>query len=437
MTAENQNEPPAQGERDGVNLGIQGSVDDSIVVGGDQNTIQKTIHQGPSYYTTNIFGASQAGQGSEKSDYLRRNLLKQMKTDVALRLDDSLHNLIRVDLAQEEQRHQVGRRRKEALVAVTPTSPLAAHELVQRELAVSDKDAVREPIPPAEQTFKIFHRADIGGRLLILGEPGAGKTTELLTVSQRLVDRAIEDSTQPIPLIFELSSWQPNTPILSWLGQQLKQAYGVSKKLAEPFAQQLIQQGQLLPLLDGLDELGQRNQIECIKALEEFLAQHPALPVIICCRREEYEQGRSQLNQLNGAIYLQAVGSQQIQQYLQDLGRELLWEGIQADPELLKLARSPLFLTMLVIAYQGQPIRDTSSLFHAYIRKQLHEPSNQGTYKPGKAMSPEQTLHYLSWLARQLNQRNETEFLIENLQPDWLENKQQQRTYRILGTSIN
>ena len=127
------------------------------------------------------------------------------------------------------------------------------------------------------------------------------------------------------------------------------------------------------------------------------------------------------------------MGSHQIQQYLQDLGRELLWEGIQADPELLKLARSPLFLTMLVIAYQGQPIRDTSSLFHAYIHKQLHEPSNQGTYKPGKEMPPEQTLHYLRWLSRQLKKRNETEFLIENLQPDWLENKQQQRTYKLLG----
>ena len=126
MTAENQNEPPAQGGRNGVNLGIQGSVDDSIVVGGDQNT----IHQGPNYYnTTNIFSASQAGQGSEKNDYLRRNLLKQMKTDVAQRLDDSLHNLIRVDLAQEEQRYQVGRRSKVSLADVTPRENQTSREL--------------------------------------------------------------------------------------------------------------------------------------------------------------------------------------------------------------------------------------------------------------------------------------------------------------------
>ncbi|MEM9091417.1 MAG: NACHT domain-containing protein [Cyanobacteria bacterium P01_F01_bin.53] len=287
-------------------------------------------------------------------------------------------------------------------------------------------------IPPAEQTYKIFHRSDIGGRLLILGEPGAGKTTELLTVAQRLVEAAMEDDTQPIPLVFELSSWTPNIPIVSWLGQQFQTSYGISKKLAEPLSQQWVQQSRIIPLLDGLDELGQRNQIACIEALENFLSQHPALPAVVCCRREDYEQGGEQLKQLNGAVYLQAVGPPQIQQYLQDLGREPLWEGIQATPELLKLAQSPLFLTMLVVVYQGQPIRDQSALFNAYIQKQLHDPSHQGTYKPGKAMSHQQTLHYLGWLARQLNKRKEAEFLIENLQPDWFEVKQQHRTYRLI-----
>ena len=73
---------------------------------------------------------------------------------------------------------------------------------------------------------------------------------------------------------------------------------------------------------------------------------------------------------------------------------------------------------MLVIAYEGKPIRDKSSLFNAYIQKQLYEPSHQGAYKPGKEKSPQKTLHYLAWLARQLKKRNEAEFLIENLQPD-------------------
>ena len=216
-----------------------------------------------------------------------------------------------------------------------------------------------------------------------------------------------------------------------WLTQQLIQTYGVSKKLAEPLARLWIQKTQILLLLDGLDELGHENQVACIEALEDFLAQHPALSAIICCRREEYEQVGRKLKQLKGAIYLQAAGSEQIQQYLEDLGCKQLWNNIQRNPELLALARSPLFLTMLVVAYQEQPILDRKTLFDAYIQTQLHVEKNQGTYSPRKGKTSEQTLLYLRWLASQLKKKNETEFLIENLQPDWLPSKRQELIYKL------
>ena len=386
-------------------------------------------------FVRKYFGKAGVNLTEPELSMLRQKLLKQMKTDVALRLNDSLHNLVRVDLEQAEQRHQIGRR-TDSLVTAEPKQTQPLKNFIRRGLAVFSSKREVEPVAPAEKTYSIFHRADIGGRLLILGEPGAGKTTELLTVAQRLVEAAIDDSDQPIPILFELSSWTPGTPILMWLAQQLQRTYGVSKKLATPLAQQWIQQTRILPLWDGLDELGQRNQIACIEALEGFLAQHRALSAIVCCRREEYEQGGQQLKQLKGAIYLQAVGAEQIQQYLKDLGREQLWSDIQSQPELLNLARSPLFLTLLVVAYQEQSIQDKETLFNAYIQKQLHEPSHQGAYKPGKGIAPEKALRYLGWLAIQLKKKQETEFLIENLQPDWLASKQQKLIYRLIGGLI-
>ncbi|MEL6938997.1 MAG: hypothetical protein AAFO84_07370 [Cyanobacteria bacterium J06598_1] len=140
---------------------------------------------------------------------------------------------------------------------------------------------------------------------------------------------------------------------------------------------------------------------------------------------------------MNGAVYLQSIGSQQIQQYLKDLGQKQLWSDIQTNPELLKLAKSPLFLTMLAVAYQGQPIQDIESLFNAYIHKQLYNPNYKGTYQPGEKHSAEKTLHYLGWLANQLQERKETEFLIETLQPDWLEAKQRIKNYKLtVGLAI-
>ena len=87
---------------------------------------------------------------------------------------------------------------------------------------------------------------------------------------------------------------------------------------------------------------------------------------------------------------------------------------------------------MLVVAYQSNPIRNEQELFDAYIEKQLHDPKNQGTYKPGKEPTPQKTTHYLVWLAKQLETIRETEFLIEGLQPTWLSSIRQRRLYKLI-----
>ncbi len=102
---------------------------------------------------------------------------------------------------------------------------------------------------------------------------------------------------------------------------------------------------------------------------------------MVCCRREEYEQAQNKLNQLQGAIYLSPLSDDQIQQYLKKINRLSIWdETIVNEQSLKKLVRKPLFLTMLVVAYQGRIIKNYSELFEAYIKKQLKNPDNQGTY---------------------------------------------------------
>jgi hypothetical protein len=46
--------------------------------------------------------------------------------------------------------------------------------------------------------------------LLLLGEPGAGKTVALLLCAQALVARALRDADAPIPVLFNLSTWAPH-----------------------------------------------------------------------------------------------------------------------------------------------------------------------------------------------------------------------------------
>ena len=71
-----------------------------------------------------------------------------------------------------------------------------------------------QPLPAGTQVGHVFDALGEGRTLLILGEPGAGKTTTLLTLAQKLVEQ--DQETQRLPVVFNLSSWQ-HGPIETWL----------------------------------------------------------------------------------------------------------------------------------------------------------------------------------------------------------------------------
>ena len=375
------------------------------------------------------FSRTKVGVDDEELLKFRKQLLDRLENDISTRQKNSLHKLIQIDLAMEEQRRQVG----QSEVILAPEDQTSENNnLLNRFVRIfRHRNSPDTQLESTQKTAEFYDRDDIQGKLLILGEPGAGKTTELLRLTQDLIQRAIIDDNAAIPVIFELSSWKNDKSIRDWLIEQLPKIYrGLPKAVAENW----INNQQLIPLLDGLDELGSKLMEECILAINKFLENSSFQPgLVVCCRREEYEQAQSKLNQLQGAIYLSPLSDDQIKQYLKKLNRSSIWqETIVNEPNLKKLVSKPLFLTMLVVAYQGRTIKNSSELFEAYIEKQLNNPDSQGTYPPHKSPSQKQTLHYLAWLARKLEAERETEFLIEGMQPAWLESKKQKIFYKVL-----
>ncbi|WP_416674321.1 protein kinase domain-containing protein [Egbenema bharatensis] len=292
-------------------------------------------------------------------------------------------------------------------------------------------------LPQGTPIVSIFDQLGTGRSLLILGEPGAGKTTSLLQLARELISRAELDAEQLIPVVLNLSSWAGgNQSIADWVVEELTKKYQVPQKIGRPW----VEQQQLLLLLDGLDEVRTEHRDQCVAAVNQFQEQY-GTEMIVCSRIRDYEALSNRLN-LQTAVYLRSLTPAQIQQYLNSLSGDLtgLKSLLKEDAALQELAQSPLMLNIMVLAYQGIGAEDLDEtlvveerrrqLFNAYIERMFKRRSLDQTYSEAEAIG------WLSWLAKQMLQQSQSVFLIEHLQPAWLQTRSQQRNYRI-GTVLS
>ncbi|XPM55509.2 MAG: NACHT domain-containing protein [Leptolyngbya sp. IPPAS B-1204] len=312
--------------------------------------------------------------------------------------------------------------------------------VTQRPDAVWRPFAEMETVPVAlDESFEqlqatsIVNQIGTGKTLLILGEPGAGKTVTLLKLAERLVAQTEQNLSLPIPIVLNLSSWAKQRPsIADWLVEELREKYQVPKALSQPW----IAQEQLILLLDGLDEVAEAHRNDCVIALNQFIETHGATEIVVCSRVRDYEHLSDRLK-LRSAVCIQPLTTEQVNQFLQNVGDSLagLRTLLQQDAELAKFAETPLILNIMSLAYTGwsaeQVMQQLDSsqnryqhLFDTYIERVLQRRGPNLPYPKDK------TLHWLSWLAQQV-QESQTVFLIEKMQPSWLENQAERREYRI------
>lgn len=361
-------------------------------------------------------------RGRRERSRQERDFLGEMKRQVTGRLKKSLHNAVLLHLGKESQPEKV-------------KNPLDA------EIKIGSQPA--EPLPSEIGILEVFDRPDIAGRLLILGNPGAGKTTTLLELAEALGDRAEQQPEFPIPVMFNLSAWQDDKQSMrDWLVAELR-LKGVPAKIGSKW----LNDRRILPLLDGLDEVRADRQERCVQTINQLLAgENPPLYLVVCSRREEYDAYKTRL-ELSGAICLQTLTLEQIQDYLVRVNRPELWQVMSHDANLLDIVQAPLFLNVAILAYpdaasleQWRRLNTTQErlqdLWDRYICRMFEREIDTKLYGKRKAPSQQQARHWLIWLAQQLQREVETEFLIEKLQPTCLLGRQQWAYRLIFGLML-
>jgi hypothetical protein len=319
-------------------------------------------------------------------------------------LQDSLYENVLIALNLEDKARTVTHRRWDTVV----------HQ-PERE------DSLLSPGTPILDVYR-----QMSARMLILGEPGAGKTTMLLKLVKELIEER-QDPLAPIPVVFNLSSWaEKQPPLEEWLVEDLSRNYDVSKNQGHIW----VDNDELSLFLDGLDEVREEVRGACVSAINAFREARASVDVCVCCRRQEYEALPVQLA-LNGAVLLRPLTAAQVESYLNELGPDGggLRTALHQDRGLQDLAESPLMVNMMLMAYQGKEpaavdMSNTAEerkrhLFDAYIDGMFQR--RVRTKLTNYARSD--TIRWLSWLGRRMVDHSQTVFLIERLQPSWGQSK--------------
>ncbi len=274
-------------------------------------------------------------------------------------------------------------------------------------------------LPESATLLDCYHEAL--GELLVLGEPGSGKTTQLLLLLQALIERAHRDEMHPLPVLFPLASWgQKQLPLSAWMLQELQRLYHVPRRLGQAW----LEAEQILPLLDGLDEVPTALRSACIRAINAYREEHGLLPTVVCCRSGAYFAQAERLC-LQSAVVIRSLPPEYVRSYLaaeQDCHE--LAAAIEHMPSLQEVLTTPLMLMLIKATLQASNEQNSpsagpleqhlQSTIASYIRLMIERRTARQRYTPA------QLRRWLTWIAQQLLLQSRAEFALEQLQASWL-----------------
>lgn len=273
------------------------------------------------------------------------------------------------------------------------------------------------------------------GQLLIVGAPGSGKTTLLLELAEELLNRAERDANLPIPFVFNLASWPARRRSLAdWLMDEMNMLYDVP----EPLAQMWMAAEQILPLLDGLDEVAPRYRNRCVEAINTFRKDHGQLPIVVCSRSEEYENLTTRLR-LPGAVVVQPLMLAQVRVYMASAGlpAEKLGTVLGEDSTLWDLLNTPLMVNIVVRACRDshllivgrQPLtpgvsRPRDQLFARYVDAMFARRAKEQHF------TREDTVLWLTWIASFMAESSQSILHVGDMDRNWLTDGSRKETHK-------
>lgn len=210
-------------------------------------------------------------------------------------------------------------------------------------------------------------------RLVVLGEPGSGKTSLLVRLVLDLLER--RRSGGRVPVLLSLASWSPaDQDLRSWIVQSLiveqsALAGPASDDATRSTAEALLDSRKIFPILDGFDELPSESRGFALSQIND--AMWPEDPLVLAARTNEYRTAVCRPTgmrvPLRGAagIALCPLDSNTIATYLEDSGGGVTavghWDDVLAvltvdhESPVAKALETPLMVALAQSIYNPLP----------------------------------------------------------------------------------
>ncbi|MFE2142880.1 hypothetical protein ACFXA3_14255 [Streptomyces sp. NPDC059456] len=194
------------------------------------------------------------------------------------------------------------------------------------------------------------------GRLVVLGEPGAGKTVLAMLLTLGLLGR--REPGDPVPVLMSVGAWDPVVQSLDgWVVETLAATYYAGRP---EIPRRLLERGLLLPVLDGLDEIPESARREAVGSVNRFTGEHR--PVVVTCRSAEYAgviAGGSPVLHRAPVVEVRPVGVEDTVSYLEsaDWPDGTSWDSVvhhlrtESDTPLHRALSTPLMISMARMVY--------------------------------------------------------------------------------------
>ncbi|AQZ65850.1 hypothetical protein BKM31_34225 [[Actinomadura] parvosata subsp. kistnae] len=316
--------------------------------------------------------------------------------------------------------------------------PLPWRSTERRELVdhpgIIAKGAVAFPgLPMHIKDMACGFRALPCRRLVILGGPGTGKTT--LAVQLLLELLRTREPGERVPVLVSAARWDERVHprLQDWLAAFLAMDYPAlrAEALGPGIPEALAARGELLPVIDGLDELPDHARTDMLRALNRSLCENDEL--ILTCRTEQFAESVDELGDVltaSAVIEPQPMDAVAAADYLEACLPPVprpAWSQVLhalrtgAAPALAQVTSTSLGLWLVRVTYiatRADPAplleygKGSAAELHDHLCDELipalvsARPPADGPaqpFRPQHAWTPEQVDRWLTYLCRELS----------------------------------